>query len=237
MPTMPTLTREAALYRLASWLSPSFPIGSFSYSHGLEWAVEAGLVRDRPSLERWLEDLLRHGGPHSDAVLLARGHDAVQRQDLAGFAELRATAVALLATAELALESTAQGAAFARTASSCWPDPAGRLESLLAEPEAPPALVYPLAVAAVAAVHGIPRGPTVLLYLQSVVANLVSAAVRLVPLGQSDGQRAMAHLEEPVTKAAAAAEATPLSELATATFMVEWCSLAHETQYTRLFRS
>lgn len=237
MRTTPTSTAEAALYRLASWLSPAFPVGAYSYSHGLERAIEAGLVRDAAGLALWLGDLLDHGGPRTDAVLLARGHDAVAAGDPAAFAELRAIGAALAPTAELALESRAQGAAFARTVLAAWPDPAGRLAAWLGEPEAPPALVYPLAVAACAACAGIPRGPAVLLYLQAVSANLVSAAVRLVPLGQSDGQRVLAALEPAVVRAAREAENTPLDEIGGAALVVEWCSLSHETQYTRLFRS
>jgi urease accessory protein len=212
-------------------------VGAFSYSHGLERAVEAGLVRDEPGLVGWLEDLLAHGTLGQEAILLARAHAAVEAEDEEGFAELRALAAALPATGELLLETTAQGVAFARTCLAAWPDPDGRLARLVGEREGPPPLAYPLAVGAAAAAHGIPPAPALLAFLQSVVANLVSAAVRLIPLGQTAGQRALAALEPAVRAAALRAERADLDELGSASLVLDWCSLSHETQYTRLFRS
>lgn len=232
-----TSTDEGTLYRLLTWLSPGFPVGAFSYSHGLERAVDAGLVGDEPTLRAWLEDLLGHGTLGQDAILLARAHAAVAAEDAKGFAELRALASALPATAELLLETTAQGAAFARTCLAAWPDPAGRLETLVGDPEAPPPLAYPLAVGAVAAAHGVPVRAALAAFLQAMVANLVSAAVRLVPLGQTAGQRVLAALELAVRTAARRAEAADLEALGSASLVLDWCSFSHETQYTRLFRS
>jgi urease accessory protein len=228
---------EAGLYRLVTWLSPGFPVGAFSYSHGFERAVEAGLVRDEPGLVGWLEDLLAHGTLGQEAILLARAHAAVEAEDEEGFAELRALAAALPATGELLLETTAQGVAFARTCLAAWPHPDGRLARLVGEPEGPPPVAYPLAVGAAAAAHGIPPAPALLAFLQSVVANLVSAAVRLIPLGQTAGQRALAALEPAVRAAALRADRADLDELGSASLVLDWCSLSHETQYTRLFRS
>jgi urease accessory protein len=228
------MSTDAALYRLLAWLSPAFPVGAYSYSHGLEWAVESGLVRDRAGLEAWLAAVLRQGGGWLDAVLLAHAHAAVGAGDHAAWSGLRALAQAWTPTAELALESRAQGEAFAAASLASWPDPDGRLPGLLA---AGPGLTYPLAVAAVAACHGVPLGLLLPAYLQAFAANLVSAAVRLVPLGQTDGQRATAALEPIVAEVAAAALLCPLDDLGTATLTVDLCSMRHETQYTRLFRS
>lgn len=231
------MTPEAALYRLMTWLSPAYPVGAYSYSHGLEWAVEQGLVRDRDTLVAWLAALLSHGGAWSDAVLLVHGHHAALTGDLAAWRELRELAQALPATAELAQEAAAQGEAFARASLAAWPLDDDRLPALLA-PDAdgrPP--VYPLAVAAVAACHAVRLDLTLVACLQAFVSNLVSAAVRLVPLGQSDGQRAIAALADPVDRAARRALVTPLEDLGTCAPMVDWCSMRHETQYTRLFRS
>lgn len=225
-------TETAALFRLLAWLSPSFPVGAYSYSHGLEWAVETGAVRDRAGLVAWLTTVLRHGGGWSDAVLLARGVDAVRHPQ--AWTELRRFAHALAPTAELALETRAQGQAFARASLGCWPDADGRLLDLLTG-EPPP--TYPLAVAAVAACHAVPKALLLPAYVQAFAANLVSAAVRLVPLGQTDGQRALAALEPLVAGVAAAAPTCALEELGTATLAVDLCSMRHESQYTRLFRS
>ena len=226
------MSTEAQLYRLLTWLSPAFPVGAYSYSHGLEWAVETGAVRDRASLEAWLATVLRHGAAWSDAVLLAHAHAAATQLDLAAWTHLKQLAQALAPTAELALETRAQGEAFAGTVAATWLAPG--LDALLAGPPAP---TYPLAVAAAAARHGIPLHLTLPAYLQALAANLVSAALRLVPLGQTDGQRALATLAPIVTATAALAPSCPLDDLGTATLAVDLCSMAHETQYTRLFRS
>lgn len=227
------MTTDAALYRLLAWLSPAYPVGAYSYSHGLEWAVEAGLVRDRQGLVAWLSTYLRQGGGWSDAVLLAHAHRGAV-DDPARWQELRRFAHALAPTAELALETRAQGEAFARATLASWPDPGGRLAPLLAG-EPPP--TYPLAVGAAAACHGVPLALVLPAFVQAGAANLVSAAVRLVPLGQTDGQRALAALEPLVVEVAAAAPACPLEELGTAALAVDWCSARHETQRTRLFRT
>jgi urease accessory protein len=229
-----TTIEAAALYRLLAWLSPSYPVGAYSYSHGLEWAVEAGLVRDRAGLVGWLATVLRHGGGWLDAVLLAHGHAVATARDDAAWRELRRLAHARVGTAELALETRAQGEAFAAASLGSWPGADGRLERLLAGEPGP---TYPLAVAAAAACHGIPLALVLPTYLQAFAANLVSAAVRLVPLGQTDGQRAVAALEPVVAEVASSAPGCPLDGLGTATLVVDLGSTRHETQHTRLFRS
>lgn len=220
------MVTDAQLYRLLAWLSPAFPVGAFSYSHGLEWAVEEGLVRDRAGLEAWLVDVLEHGGGWSDAVLLARGHDTLMAGDDAAFERLRELADALLPTAELALESLSQGTAFAGIATAAWGAPA------VSGP-----IAYPLAVAASCASTGIGRDAALLGYLHALAASLVSAGVRLVPLGQTDGQRVTAALAPVVSATARCAAMATTEKLATASLLVDWCSMRHQTQYTRLFRS
>jgi urease accessory protein len=220
------MVTEAQLCRLLAWLSPAFPVGAYSCSHGLEWAVEAGLVRDAASLGTWIGDVLAHGGAWADAVLFARAHDAALAGDAPVLATVRERAAAMLPTAELALESLGQGRAFATVAATAWGAPA--LDGPVA---------YPIAVAVACAAAGVPLAPALAALLHAVAANLVSAGVRLVPLGQTDGQRVTAALEPVVTAVATRAGATPLDDLATATLVVDWCSLRHETQHTRLFRS
>ena len=178
--------------------------------------------------------MLRQGGGWGTAVLLAHAHAAVTAATTAAWRELRGLAAGLAPTAELALETRAQGEAFARASLASWPRPAGRLPALLADG---PGLTYPLAVGAVAACHGVPWRCVLPAYLQAFAANLVSAAVRLVPLGQTDGQRVTAALEPGRAAVAGAGPACPLDELGTATLTVDLCSMRHETQYTRLFRS
>ncbi|BBK39482.1 urease accessory protein UreF [Allostella sp. ATCC 35155] len=224
---------EAALYRLLAWTSPAYPTGAFSYSHGLEWAVEDGLVRDRAGLERWVAHVIEHGAGWSDAVLFVHACRAIEADDWLALDAIADLAAALRATAELALESGQQGASFLAITRAAWPAPA--LDRLAALREGRP---VPLPVAQAAAVAGaVPLAPALSALLGAFAANLVSAGVRLVPLGQTDGQRATAALMPVVARTARAALAAPLEDVGTAAPMVDWAAMRHETQYTRLFRS
>ncbi|MGE3404786.1 MAG: urease accessory protein UreF [Vicinamibacterales bacterium] len=231
--TPATPTTDAALYRLMAWLSPSFPVGAFSYSHGLEWAVEAGDVTDRTTLAGWLADILAHGAGRNDAILFAQAHRAAARGDGAALRHVAALAVAWTASRERRLETTAQGAAFRLAARAAWDTPA---YGLLAEvPDE--ALAYPVAVAVAAAGHGVPLRAALGAYLHALAANLVSAGVRLVPLGQTDGQRTLAALEETAAATLAGALDATLDDLGGAALGADLAAMLHETQYTRLFRT
>jgi urease accessory protein len=224
--TMTTTTSTDALYRLLAWTSPAYPTGAYSYSHGLEFAVEEGLVRDRASLVEWIGHILRHGAAWIDAVLFAHAHAA----DDAALDELAELAAAWRGTSETALESTQQGASFLSVTRTAWPD--ARLDAFAARHDT---VALPIAFALATA--ALPRDHALTAFLHGVAANLVSAGVRLVPLGQSDGQRAIAALMPVVAEVAARAASCPLDRLGSAAPMVDWTSIRHETQYTRLFRS
>jgi urease accessory protein len=223
-----------ALFRLLAWLSPAYPIGAFSYSHGLEYAIEAGLVRDRGSLVHWLAGLLAHGTAQVDAALLAAAWRAANRSDEAVLDEVTQLAAAWRGTAEMALETRQQGASFLTITRSAWPHPI--IETFAARHDGQAAL--PVAVAVAAAAHGVPLAAILTGYLHAFVASVVSAAVRAIPLGQTDGQSALAALEAAVaTCAARATGVEDLDEIGSASPLLDWCSMRHETQYTRLFRS
>lgn len=226
------MTADAALYRLLTWLSPSYPLGAYAYSHGLEQAIEAGLVRDADGVRRYVVSVLRAGAGRSDAALFTAAHRAAAEEDAAEIAALAELAAAWRATAETALEASAQGAAFLSVTRQSWPHP---MLDAIVELRSPPSL--PIVVAVAAAAHGVPLAPAILAYLHAIAASLVSAAVRLVPLGQTDGQRILAALETDVSVAQEAALTTPLDEVGTSAAVIELCSMRHETQYTRLFRS
>ncbi|MDP7548651.1 MAG: urease accessory UreF family protein [Alphaproteobacteria bacterium] len=228
-----TMTIEAMhLLRLQSWLSPAFPIGAFSYSHGLEYAVEAGLVHDRASLTDWLGADLQHGSGRNEAVFLAT---ALAAEDEA-FLEAAELAAVSFASKELALEGLSQGEAFLLTVSRAWPHDALKTrQGLLERAGIAPTLAIAIAMACMA--HGIEPATALHLYLQSWSANLINAAVRLVPLGQTDGQLAQAALEATVIATAQEAATATLDDLGSAAVMVDWASMQHENQYTRLFRS
>jgi len=222
-----------SLLRLMTWLSPSFPVGAFSYSHGLEYAVEAGLLRDLSSTLDYLTTLILDGSGRIDTDLFLAAHGAETDEDLDRVIDL---AAAWRGTQELALESSAQGTAFLVAVSAAWPDPwweewKARLKAIGRQP------AYAVAVAVAAKRAGIGAEPALAAYLHAFAANLVSAAVRLVPLGQTDGQRAMSALEAVVLAAVAAAPIRRIEDMGSSTPMLDWCSMSHETQYTRLFRS
>jgi urease accessory protein len=223
----------AALYRLMAWLSPSYPVGAFSYSSGLEWAIQAGDVTDAETLRRWLAVVIGEGSGSCDAVFFAHAHRAVASAEDAALRAVAELAAAFSPSKERHLETTAQGRAFIEATQAAWGCPA--LDHLIARWPGPYA--YPVAVAVTAAGHGIAVEPALGAYLHAVTANLVSAGLRLVPLGQTDGQRLLAALEPVVAAAAQRALATPLEDVGSATFRADLASMRHETQYTRLFRS
>ncbi|HZD90172.1 MAG TPA: urease accessory protein UreF [Pseudolabrys sp.] len=233
-----TSEREAvlaspALYRLMAWLSPAYPVGAFSYSSGIEWAVERGDIKDADALRGWLAVMLADGGGFCDALLLAETHRAIANGDDAALRHVAELAAALAPTKERHLETTAQGSAFVEATRAAWPCAAlDRLKSAWDGPVA-----YPVAVAVAAAGHGIALAPVLPAFLQALAANWVSAGVRLVPLGQTDGQRVLAALEPLVTDTAARAAAASLDDIGSAAFRADLASARHETQYTRLFRS
>ena len=205
-----------ALYRLMAWLSPAYPIGAFSYSSGIEWAIEARDITDAATLERWLAVMIGEGNGFCDAVFFAHAHRAAAQRDDKALRAVAELAAVFAASQERHLETTAQGRAFLDATRAAWPTPA--LDRLLAIWDGAAALPVAVAVAGAG-------------------ANLVSAGVRLVPLGQTDGQRVLAALEPVVAATAARALATPLDDVGGAAFRADLASMRHETQHTRLFRS
>jgi len=223
----------SALYRLMAWLSPAYPIGAFSYSSGIEWAVEAGDITDAASFEDWLAVMIADGSGFCDAVFFAHAHRAVSRSDAGALRLVAELAAAFAPSKERHLETTAQGRAFLDATRAAWPTPA--LDCLLAISDGGVAL--PVAVGVASAGHAIALAPALRAYLHAFAANLVSAGVRLVPLGQTDGQRVLAALEPMVATTAERARTTALDDVGGAAFRADLAAMRHETQHTRLFRS
>ena len=223
----------AALYRLMTWLSPAFPVGAFSYSSGIEWAVEAGDIADAASLSGWLAAMLADGSGFCDGVFLAHAHRAAASRDTNALRDIAELSAALVPSRERQLETTAQGRAFIEIARAAWN--CDGLDALIADCGG--AIVYPVAVGIVSAAHAIPLPATMHAFLHAVASNWISAGARLVPLGQTDSQRVLAQLEPVVTATARRALDASLDDLGSATFRADLASLRHETQYTRLFRS
>jgi urease accessory protein len=233
-----TITTEPQLYRLLAWFSPAMPVGAYSYSHGLEHAVDAGLVRDPATLRAFIETALAHGAGRMDAAWLGAAHRACLGRGWDGWPLERVlvSAAAMRPTRELALESAAQGRALLGVLREAWPAPElDRLAAMcdLLRVASPYAVVAGVAGAA----HGLELRLAAVAFLHGFAANLVSAGIRLIPLGQTEGQRLTAALEPVVQEVADAAVATAPDEIGAASPMIDLCSIAHETQYTRLFRS
>jgi urease accessory protein len=226
-------SEAAALYRLMTWLSPSFPVGAFSYSSGIEWAVEAGDIADAASLRDWLSAMLSDGAGFCDAVFLAQTHCAVTAHDDAALHSVAELAAAFVPSRERQLETTSQGRAFIDIARAAWS--CDGLDDVVTACDGP--IVYPVAVGLVSAAHGIPLEPALHAFLHAVISNWISAGSRLIPLGQTDSQRVLAGLEQEVATTGKRALGASLDDLGSATFRADLASLRHETQYTRLFRS
>lgn len=255
-----------ALYRLLAWLSPNFPTGGFSYSHGLEAAAASGAVHDRARLEAWVAAIVEHGSGRVDADILCSAYRAAAAGDLAALGDAGERGVAYRASAELALESAQQGAAFLATHQTAWsaahnepsfPD-GGRSEGeggrrgvpVPLTPSLSPnggdgkrpfasarSVCHSAAFGAAAARAGIALEDALIGYLQAFAGNLIAVGMRLGLIGQTDGQRILAALEPVVTRAAQAATTRAPGDFGSATFAADLASMAHETQYSRLFRS
>lgn len=220
------MTTPADLQKLLTWLSPAFPVGAFAWSAGLEAAIVGGAVHDRATAREWIEGNLRHGGMRTDAVLLAHSHrGAADQQVLMDLADL---CLALTPARERHAEITITGASFV-AAAKAWPVPP--LANL------PDPCPYPIAVGAMAAAHGIELGATLLAYLTATVHGQVSVAVRLVPIGQSDGLAIVAGLEDAVATMAGLCQHAALDDIGAVAYAADIAQMTHETLTTRIFRS
>lgn len=216
-----------------AWLSPTYPVGAYAYSHGLEWAVETGDVTDEASLTDWLGDVLERGSGRNDLILATHAHRAAVEGDAEMLIEINDLALALAPSRELHLETSQQGRSFLNATRAAWPLPAleALSESLAGE------VAYPVAVGVSAGAHGMALGPLLAGFGLAFVQNLVSAALRLAPIGQSAGTRVIAALTPRVTALARTVPALGLDNIGSATLTVDLGSALHETQYSRIFRS
>lgn len=208
------MTDTPALLSLVQWLSPAFPTGAFAYSHGMEWAISAGDITDAASAERWLADVLRFGAGWQDAVLLAC---ALRAEDVTDYA------CALAPSRERLAETLDQGRAFARGVAGLG----------ITVTDAP----LPVAVGQAAAGLGLPPAQVIALYLHSFAANLVSVAVRFVPLGQSDGQRILAALHPLIVALADRAGGAGLDAITASALGADLAAMRHETMPVRIYRT
>jgi urease accessory protein len=223
---------DLGFHKLLTWTSPSYPIGAFTYSHGLETAVDSGEVCNVDTLVKYILAVLEHGGGWIDAVMFVHCWQSAGNDE--ALDELAELAAAFRSSKETALESHQQGRAFLTVTRRAWPHPA--LDNFAARNADRP-IAHAAVMAIACAAHGISLEAGLLAYLHGTAANLVSAGVRLVPLGQTDGQIATARLALSIDGVVKRALLTPIEDLGTATPLLELASIHHETLYTRLFRS
>ena len=216
---------------LAIWFSPMFPVGAFAYSHGLEWAHEAGDIGDAHDLRDWLTTLVQRGALHNDAILLADAYRAAGQRDSNRLCDVNELALAMATSRERRLETATQGNAFLLAIKKSWP--CATLDLLDASEDA----AYPVAVGVAAAGHNLPLDATLNMYCLGFVSNLVSAAIRLGMIGQTDAQSVIAALLPVLQETAQDCASKNLDELGNSAFRSDVASPRHETQYTRLFRS
>ncbi|MBL4731911.1 MAG: urease accessory protein UreF [Rhizobiaceae bacterium] len=230
---MTGLSSQQTLYKLQTWFSPSFPVGAYTYSHGLEFAYETGLIKNVDDAVDWISHIIKFGSGFADLVFLKEAHIAVSKSDFEHLSVIAEFATAFAGTVELRLESEAQGAAFIETIQKV--DPLSGINSFTEKWPGPYA--YPVVIGVAAGDLAIDSRAIAMAYLHGFVANLASALVRIIPLGQTDGQRIISALAPIVEQTVEQAIETELDDLSTSTMMVDLTSMQHETQYTRLFRS
>lgn len=209
----------AGLMTLVQWLSPAFPTGAFAYSHGLEQVITDGGIASGADLEGWLSDVLRFGAGKQDAILLSAALEPGADHD-----DLAALCVALQPSAERLREVAEQGAAFART-----------VEAMTGTPM--PARPLPIAVGAAAAGLGLEKSQVIALYLHAFASNLVSVAVRFVPLGQNDGQSALSRLHPLMSRLAEETAGMAVDQIASAALGADMAAMRHEGLDVRIFKT
>ena len=224
------------LLKLLTWLSPSFPVGAYSYSHGIEFAVEEKLVNNSNTFMNWVEGILNYGAGQKDGILFSETWKAINKADKNRLLAITDVANAFQPTTEMAVESRAQGAAFIDAISAAWPSE--QLTNVFAHLNKNTDYIpYPVAVGIVSAIHLVSLSDALSAYLNAFSMNLVSAGVRLIPLGQTEGLKIIAALAESIIEVQKTVLRSSLLDLAATSLLVDWTSACHELQHTRLFRS
>ena len=238
--SMATTTTDAALLQLIWLASPALPIGGFSYSEGLEAAVDRGLVHDEASAGAWLVDQLHLSLSRCDLAVIAQAINAWRAEDLARVAELNAWVLQTRETTELRQQTEQMGRSLVEWLRTVRPE----LVEGLAAPWAStgsartePSLAYPVAFALAASAGAAPARDYLLAFAFGWAENMMQAAIKSMPLGQSAGQRILAVLAAQIPAAVDNALALGDDQRQAFSPMLAILSAQHETQYSRLFRS
>ena len=206
------------LITVMQWLSPAFPIGGFAYSHGLEWAIDKGYVSNREELKKWISDLLEYGSLKNDAILIKlvlQGSDPKEINELA---------MALCPASERLLETQLQGGAFCKIMRDVW-----NLEI--------DDLILPIAFALAAKNESIDQNLVVPAYLHSFCSNLISVAMRLIPIGQTDGQKTLRELSPLILDSVKSVAKSDIDDLGSNCFLSDVSAMQHEYLQSRVFKT
>ena len=209
---------DSKLITVMQWLSPAFPIGGFAYSHGLEWAINKGYVSNREELQKWISDLLEYGSLKNDAILIKlvlQGSDPKEINELA---------MALCPASERLSETQLQGGAFCKIMREVW--------SLEIDD-----LTLPIALALAAKNESIDQNLVVPAYLHSFCSNLISVAMRLIPIGQTDGQKILRELSPLISDSVRAVAKSNKDDLGSACFLSDVSAMQHEYLQPRVFKT
>ena len=209
---------DSKLITVMQWLSPAFPIGGFAYSHGLEWAINKGYVSNREELQKWISDLLEYGSLKNDAILIKlvlQGSDPKEINELA---------MALCSASERLSETQLQGGAFCKIMREVW--------SLEIDE-----LTLPIALALAAKNESIDQNLVVPAYLHSFCSNLISVAMRLIPIGQTDGQKTLRELSPLISDSVRAVAKSDRDDLGSACFLSYVSAMQHEYLQPRVFKT
>ena len=209
---------DSKLITVMQWLSPAFPIGGFAYSHGLEWAIDKGYVSNREELKKWISDLLEYGSLKNDAILIKlvlQGSDPKEINELA---------MALCPASERLSETQLQGGAFCKIMREVW--------SLEIDD-----LTLPIALALAAKNENIDQNLVLPAYLHSFCSNLISVAMRLIPIGQTDGQKTLRELSPLISDSVRAVAKSDKDDLGSACFLSDVSAMQHEYLQPRVFKT
>lgn len=226
----PPLPVPAALFAILRFASPALPIGTFAYSRGLEYAVHAGWVTGEESARNWIVGLLSHTGVQLDGAVFARLHSAFSAGDTTHVETWNSLLIASRESAELRLEDSQLGAALIRLLSSTG---ATRTAAFTGRED----IAYATAFALAMVEHAVPLDAALGALLWAHAESQTSAALRLVPLGQTSGQRILSHVITLLPELTKRALAVPDDRIGAFAPALALASALHETQYTRLFRS
>ena len=202
---------------LQTWFSPAFPTGAFSYSHGMESAIQDNLVKDADGLKNWVDSLLSHGSGRNDGLFLKAAYQ--------GVAEANSLCLALCGSKERLRETTELGQAFSRVVRASY------------NIKLPDQTAYPVAIGMTAQQIGLDLTLTLQSYLQAFASNLISVGVRTIPIGQQAGQDCLIGLYPVIQNMTKQIKSGSLDELGTATFVSDLMAMKHEKCVPRIYRT